>query len=697
MTELLRIAKGLKASYKNARDYTLSQALLEIEKYTDNYEVLNADHNRLYGDIDGKNIEGSEKEFNDLDMKTKDAIVRFLKDEKYCLLTASSFLHKKISWRFVLTNRKASLEDNKTWVQKSIELIDLPEGITFDTAPYSKNQKIRMVGSNKDGENRPLKLVEGDVMDSLISFIPEGCELMEFPKEKKTRKSKKDTTEEHIDRRLLTRLVMNIANDEKTEWEQWYKVAQAIYNEGGDEELFMAWSSKSPKHNDREALMQWKSLKDGRQDGKLSAGSLHYWSNKSNPEEHEKIILECCAKDDYQYQKLMFEKNHFKLMNPYCIIRIYNKEIIQYNEGDFRSIYRNKMCGDEDFVSKWFKDVNIRTYEKLVFELDDKNVPDDCFNIFKGWNYDAVEGDISAVKEVLRLICNNDENMMMYVEKWVACILQQKEQKTSKCIVLQGEQGVGKDTYFDFVGSMFGDYFYNTGNPEVDVFGTFNSHLMRTVFLKFEEASFLTNKANDTKLKNLLSAPLMSFHPKGQKPFTLKSFLNCVMTTNQFIPVLLEDTDRRFVLIQASSEKRGDLPFWENIHRILAKKETKQAYLHYLLNLDLTGFAVRSTDQFKTDYHKEVALAERPFHARFLQDRIAEDFPLTFKARDLWKMMKENCKFEISETSFGRAMKVYDDVSMTKQRRNDGQYYVFDREKLVQQLKHKNWWNSEFE
>lgn len=696
MSELLRIAKGLKATYKNARDYTLSQALLEVEKYTDNYEVLNPTHNRLYGDVDGKNIEGSEKEFVELDMKTKDAIVSFLKDESYCLLTASSFLHKKISWRFVITNRKATLEDNKTWVQQNIELIDLPEGITFDTAPYGKNQKIRMVGSNKDGENRPLRLIEGEIVDSLISYIPQDCMLMEFAKEKKTRKNKKENTDEKIQGKLLVRLVMNITNDETTDWQTWYRVAQAIYNEGGDEELFMEWSSKSSKHSDREALLQWKSLKDNT-GNKLTAGSLFYWSNNSNPVEHEKIILECCSKDEYQYQKIVFEKNHFKLMNPYCIIRIYEKEIIQYNEGDFRSIYRNKTCGDEDFVTKWFKDPNIRTYEKLVFEVDDKNIPDDCFNIFKGWNYDAIEGDISAVRQVLRLICNNDTNMMMYIEKWLACILQQKEQKTSKCIVIQGEQGVGKDTFFDFVGSMFGDYFYNTGNPEVDVFGTFNSHLMRTIFLKFEEASFLTNKSNDTKLKNILSAPLMSFHPKGQKPFTLKSFVNCVMTTNQFIPVLLEDTDRRFVLVQASSEKRGDLAFWRDIHNTLAKKETKQAYLYHLLHLDLNGFDVRSTDQFKTEYHKEVALAERPFHARFLQDRIAEEFQLTFRARDLWKMMKENCRFDISETSFGRAMKIYEGKSMTKRRMGDGHHYEFDREKLIQQLKQKNWWNDEFE
>jgi len=146
----ISIAKGLKATFKNARDYTLSQALLEIDKYTDNYEVL-GDVNRVYGDIDGKDIEGTEEQFKALDLKTKDAIVAFLGAQNYALMTASSFAHRKISWRFVATDRKTTLPENKQWVKLNIEKIGLPTGITFDTAPYGKNQKIRMLGSNKDG------------------------------------------------------------------------------------------------------------------------------------------------------------------------------------------------------------------------------------------------------------------------------------------------------------------------------------------------------------------------------------------------------------------------------------------------------------------------------------------------------------------------------------------------------------------
>lgn len=280
----IRITKGLKATYKNARDYTLSQSFLEIEKYTDNYEVLNADYNRMYGDIDGKNIEGSESEFNALDEKTKNAIVSFLKDETYCLMTASSYTHKKISWRFVILNRKCSLKDNKKWVQLSVESIDLPKGITFDTNPYGNNQKMRMVGSNKDGENRPLKLVKGEIIDSLISYIPDECELMQLPTQEEI-----VSTESHpkLEGKFLHEIVMNIDSDDS--YEQWVKIGMAIRSSGGSEELFLKWSQQSASYNEKECHEKWRSFSEN---SNITTGSLFFWSKQSNPEKHKLILIE---------------------------------------------------------------------------------------------------------------------------------------------------------------------------------------------------------------------------------------------------------------------------------------------------------------------------------------------------------------------------------------------------------------------
>lgn len=685
---LLRIAKGLKATFKNARDYTLSQALLELEKYTDNYEVLNADYNRIYGDIDGKNLECNEEQFNELDKKTKEAIVSFLKDEPYCLMTASSYIHKKISWRFVLTNRKTSAEDNKKWVQMNIEAINLPAGITFDTAPYGKNQKIRMVGSNKDGENRPLRLVVGEPIDTLISYIPEDCELMELPKEKKKKKTKAD--ESKMNPNLLRRIVMNINNDETTEWEQWYKVAQAIFNEGGDEELFLAWSSKSPKHNEREACLQWKSLRQG--EG-LTAGSLFYWSSISNLAEHERIILDCCSPDEYQHQKIVFERTHFKLMNPPCFVRQDRGQLQFIKDSDLNLLYQNLYCGDEVFIGKWKADRHIRTYDQIVFKPKQEVAKGD-FNIFMDFACEAVQGDVSVMKDLMWLLSGENQEVFDYLENYFAHLIQKPYEKPGVAIVFYtSKQGAGKDTPLDFLGKILGnDYFYNTEDAENQVFGRFTSHLQKTLLLKMEEVEFETNKKNESALLSLITASRRSYEAKGREPITLDDYKRIVMTTNKANPVSVPESDRRFVLINSSEKRVGDRAYWDNVYAQLAKPETAQAYFYHLLHKDISAFNIRNRPT--TDFYKDVKLSQRPYHATYFQNQLEmnwESDVLEWKARELFNDMSSKAKFAMSETKFGRDMKIYM-TTMEAVHTRSGKVYRVETAKLREFLQQKGWW-----
>jgi len=693
MSGLVRIAKGLKSSFKNARDYTIDQALCEVEKYTDNYEVLNADFNRVYGDIDGKNIEGTEDEFNKKDQETRLAIERFLGDAPYCLMTASSHLHKKISWRFVLTSIKSSLEDNKKWVQSNIENIHLPEGITFDTAPYGKNQKIRMIGSNKDGENRPLRLIKGDKLDTLISYIPDGCELKEMPKEKKVRKQKKET-EDVMPGKLLERIVMNITNNEDTTWDQWYKVAQAIYNEKGTEDLFLAWSSKSPKHNEREAMMQWKSLKLG-ENTKLTAGSLYYWSQQSNSVEHEKIILECCSPDDYQYQKIEFEKTHFKLNNPPCFVRQHDTDFQMLKEGDLHLMYQNKYCGEDLFITKWKADPTTRTYEKIVFKPK-QYVSPEYYNIFTGFSTQPVEGDVSVVLELFWLLSGKNEEVYEYVLNYFAHLIQKPYEKAKICLVFQSnKQGAGKDTPLDFIGRMLGSgYYFNTEDAENNVFGRFTSHLQKCLLLKMEEVEFETNKKNESALLSLITAPTRSYEAKGKESVVLDDYKRIVMTTNKSVPVNVPDSDRRFVLIHSSEDRVGDFKYWEMVYDTLAKPETASAFLYFLENRDISKFSLMNRPI--TDFYKEVKTTLRPYHSVFFQGWIQrhEEGEYSYKATELLSKINEGSKYSVSATKLGKDLATYPETAISKIKGRFSNTYTIHIEGLYEYLVSKGWWDD---
>jgi hypothetical protein len=703
----ISIAKGLKSTYKNAREYSLSEAFLQLDKYTDNYEVLKPDFNRVYGDIDGKDFKGTEEEFNALDSATRTAIETFLGETPYSLLTASSFLHRKISWRFVLTNLKSSLKDNKEWVKRNISVINLPEGICFDTAPYGTNQKIRMVGSNKDGEKRPLHLIKGEKIDTLISYIPEDCALApSLEKETEPKSSKKAVAKKHdsIDPVLLRKLVLNVKNDATTDWEHWYKVSQAIHNEGGDMDLFLEWSSKNMmKHNEREAVRHWASLKEKDQ-GKLTSASIYYWSKLSDPVEHEKIILDSAGQESYHRKKILFEREHFKLKNPACYIREYEGSVQTMTDNSIESLYLNFYCTNDEgveimFIRKWMRDPEIRTYETMAFEPG-KQVPSTVYNLFKKFQTNQVQGDCSMMNELMWNLSGKNQEVFDYLENYFAHLIQKPGEKPKVCLVFSTEkQGAGKDTVLDTLGKIIGEYFFNTGDPENMVFSRFNAHLQKTLLLKLEEVNFETNKKNESKLLNLITATTQSYEGKGREAINLNDYKRIVMTTNKSIPVNIPESDRRFVLINPSEDMVGNHEYWNKVYAELENPDNHivEAWHHHLATKDISGWNPKNRPI--TDYYKEVKLALRPYHASYFQHWLAQNGEIFQQheqtATDWLRDVNIISKFAISSQKFGRDMKLYfSSGAIVKRETKFGSMYTVNSEKMLGFLKEKSWWND---
>ena len=123
----------------------------------------------------------AENEFLDMDTNVKNTLQTAFENRSYCLMTASSYQQRIISWRVNITNAKTSRKKNKEIAEELQAQIELPEGINVDTGIYTNNRKMRMLYSNKDNENRPLRLVYGNPIDTLISYTEE-CELIEDTK-----------------------------------------------------------------------------------------------------------------------------------------------------------------------------------------------------------------------------------------------------------------------------------------------------------------------------------------------------------------------------------------------------------------------------------------------------------------------------------------------------------------------------------
>ena len=295
--------------------------------------------------------------------------------------------------------------------------------------------------------------------------------------------------------------------------------------------------------------------------------------------------------------------------------------------------------------------------------------------------------------QLFHYVCGKDQAVVDYFLNWLSHIFQKPYEKPGTCIIIQGDQGVGKDTLVDFVGRMLGlTYYKPTSRPEHDVFGKFNGTNKKAIFIKFEEANFLTNKNGADRLKALITSPTEVFENKGEPIVTLDSFCRIIMTTNAEVPCHIEDSDRRFIMWKASSDKIKDREYWDSVYQTLQKPETLKAFYHLLLTRDISNFDPKNRPI--TEFYQEVKEVSIPPHAKFLQALFEKDHEMlthNYFARDLLRDMNASfTKFEYNETKFGREMRKYPGIIKTHTKR--GTKYEIDVAVVTSHLKAKGWW-----
>lgn len=413
--------------------------------------------------------------------------------------------------------------------------------------------------------------------------------------------------------------------------------------------------------------------------------------------------------DDSAYAglKTQWEESGFKgyttfyLREQSCFVKVGAKAedniLMKAKQDLYNDEEANLLPSGMPFIKRWLSDPERKEYYKVDF-LPGKETSEHTYNLFRGFAHSPTPGDYSRMTELLMLVSGKNPAVATYIEKWVASLFQRPWKKTGVCIIVKGLKGIGKDTYFDTIGRIIGTkHFLTTAKPEFDVFGRFNSQLSQLLFLKFEEANFETNRDNEDQLKKLITSEYESIERKGHDPIRTTSCVNCVMTTNKHIPIPMSDDERRFMMVEASDEKRGDTAYWKQVQKEVRDPALLGAYLNHLMTLDLTDFD--PTEVVKTSYYHDVLQTFAPYHARFFQ-RLLESEPVErtepyhYMARDLFLQMKQvnTVKFDLTEQKFGRDMRVYEGVCMTKRRVGLGMEYTFNTPALLQLLRQKGWW-----
>ncbi len=305
---------------------------------------------------------------------------------------------------------------------------------------------------------------------------------------------------------------------------------------------------------------------------------------------------------EYNKIKDEFETTHFKCLYECCYYTITGeKRLIPLSKEQMKLAYENLndyrgncMTGSKqetNFLSNWFADPNMRTYDEVVFRPTHKQLPPTQFNSFMGFdieqlnqryineNIEFSEKDIidcEFIEEHIRYLTDNGhetkDECYEYLLNWLAQIFQDPENKPQTAIVLRSvAKGVGKNDFTYLLSRMIGNEYYNqSDNPERDLFGGFNDLFDKKILLNLDEGDKKSTQRFYEELKAKITNDTSNIRKKFKSVNSnVRLYANFIFTTNND-GVHIDVESRRFQLMECVNMKRSrEDTHWCDIRKAL--------------------------------------------------------------------------------------------------------------------------------
>lgn len=251
------------------------------------------------------------------------------------------------------------------------------------------------------------------------------------------------------------------------------------------------------------------------------------------------------------------------------------------------------LCLGRDLFRSWSEhpERQIVRPEEVGFDpaCNDANIS--C-NLWDGWPVKPKEGECSILLELLWHMCSGEggekaELLYHWVIKWLAYPLQHPGAKMKTTIVLHGPQGTGKNMFFEAYMQIFGKYGWTIDQSAIE--DKFNDWASRKLFLIADEVvarSDLYHVKN--KLKAFITGDLIRINPKNMQAYYEANHVNMVFLSNEAMPVVLEEDDRRHAIIWTPAKLEPE--FYAKVKAEISAGGDLALY-NYLLQVDLTGFS----------------------------------------------------------------------------------------------------------
>lgn len=303
-----------------------------------------------------------------------------------------------------------------------------------------------------------------------------------------------------------------------------------------------------------------------------------------------------------------FEKTHLKIINKSMYIKHENNNIIFLTQAQLKMSYshlsydspiynvKGEMVSINTlpFINKWIGHTHdIRRKDDIDIYPNIEACPKNIFNLWRPFAGEVLMGtfvykptELEEILHHIKILCNHDEIVYDYFIKWIAQMIQYPHIKTIMPTFISA-QGAGKGTLFKLFEKMLGeDKVFETTNPSRDVWGDFNGMMCHCFLVNLNELSKKDTIEAEGKIKGLITDHTLAINQKGVPQYKIKSYHRFITTTNKEEPLNTSTGDRRNLIIRSSDEKKGDIQYFEKIHKYLEDIDVIRTCYDYFKNID---------------------------------------------------------------------------------------------------------------
>jgi hypothetical protein len=372
--------------------------------------------------------------------------------------------------------------------------------------------------------------------------------------------------------------------------------------------------------------------------------------------------LEVATEDGYAEMKVEWERNHFYYRTTGTIVeeadsgRMIHYKIEHATEA-FNMWKLKTKDGDGNplsFLKKWRTDPDRRIIDEFVYKLPENCEPNEA-SIFKGFAYKRIDVDVSeeekaeyikVFKSMMLNIAPDGEEGEVYkaLLKNFARIIQKPFIRPDLCIILRSKgHGVGKETLITTISAVIGK---NTAHyTSDDAFWDKHDTQKEGALLVHLEEAGMSNKKMADALKARITSEVMNIRPCNVSGYEVPNVALYMMTTNKDCPVKLEESDRRYFIINIPervwTSKEEKFAYWDSVYAVNRKPGFLKTIGEYLETIDLTGF--RPRDFPETEYKQAIMENSKTPEVQFLENWVSTDQTHGDYIADMYNAYKSYC------------------------------------------------------